>query len=221
MNRRKRLLSGIVCLCIAASAAGCGNTKEYNDGKKYYSAPKGTKEVSGAAITNSYDAQMTAVVKYNNTEIGIVIVVNADTGEEYTMTYNDTLQIVDRYGNEKTISYLKGGDVIDAYYLKNAVQLTGVIYNDDVWEYTEVNNWQVDTESDSVTVGDEKYYYNKDKIYIISDGNFAEFQDLNSQDIVSVRGIGKKVISISVDKGHGYIKLAGIDKFIGRMGSGW
>ena len=217
MNRRKRLLSGIVCLCIAASAAGCGNTKEYNDGKKYYSAPKGTKEVSGAAITNSYDAQMTAVVKYNNTEIGIVIVVNADTGEEYTMTYNDTLQIVDRYGNEKTISYLKGGDVIDAYYLKNAVQLTGVIYNDDVWEYTEVNNWQVDTESDSVTVGDEKYYYNKDKIYIISDGNFAEFQDLNSQDIVSVRGIGKKVISISIDKGHGYIKLAGIDKFIG----GW
>lgn len=217
MIKRKIMYVGIICLFITMLAAGCGRTKEYNDGKNYYSGRKDTKEKKKAKIVNSYDAQMTALVKYNNTEIGIIIMINADTGEEYTMTYNDRLQIIDRYGKDKTISYLKSGDVVDAYYLKNAVQLTGVIYSDDIWEYTDVSNWEIDTEAASVLVGDEKFYYNNNQVYVLSEGSIVEFQDLTSQDIVSVRGIGKRVISITVDKGHGYIKLKGIEKFI----DGW
>lgn len=216
MDKRKFMHIGIICLCVAALSAGCGDGKNYNDGKNYYSAKK-TEEEKKAEIVNSYDASMTAVVKYNNTEIGIVILLDADTGVEYTMTYNDAVQIIDRYGKEKTISYLKSGDVIDAYYLKNAVQLTGVLYSDDVWEYKDVNNWKFDTSNTSVVVGENKFYYNKDKVYVLSEGNIIDFQDLNNQDIVSVRGIGKKVISVTVDKGHGYINLKGIDKFI----DGW
>lgn len=216
MDKRKFMHIGMICLCVAALSAGCGGGKNYNDGKNYYSAKK-TEEEKKPEIVNSYDALMTAVVKYNNPEIGIVILLDADTGVEYTMTYNDALQIIDRYGKEKTISYLKSGDVIDAYYLKNAVQLTGVLYNDEIWEYSDVNNWKVDTSNTSVIVGENKFYYNKDKVYVLSEGNIIDFQDLNNQDIVSVRGKGKKVISVTVDKGHGYINLKGIDKFI----DGW
>lgn len=196
---------------------GCGKTKDYNDGKTYYSVKKKSEDEKTAEIVNSYDATMTAVVKYNNTDIGIVIMLNADTGEEYTMTYNDRIQVIDKYGKEKTIAYLNSGDVVNAYYLKNAVQLTGVVYGEDIWEYEMTDSWSVDTNNLSVSVGKEKFYYNSDSVFVLSEGNLTDFQDLNSQDIVSVRGTGKKVISVTVEQGHGYIRLQGVDKFI----DGW
>lgn len=214
---KKRRCLCLVCVIAVMLFAGCSGNKEYNDGKNYYSAPKETKAAKKKEIVNSYDSVMTAVVKYNNTDVGIVILLDADTGEEYTMTYNDRLQVIDRYGEDKTIAYLKSGDVISAYYLKNAIQLTGVMYTDEVWEYTQVGDWEIDTDASSVSLYNEKFYYNGNQVYLLSEGNLVEFQDLNSQDVISVRGIDKRVISIAIDRGHGYIKLQGVDKFIG----GW
>ena len=51
----------------------------------------------------------------------------------------------------------------------------------------------------------------------MSDGREIELMDLNETDILSVQGIGSTIYSIAVDKGHGYLKLANDEYFIG----GW
>lgn len=205
-----------MCICLIIACIGCGKKKDYNDGKTYYSVPS-PEESSEAHITNSYDATMTAVVKYNNKEIGIVILLDSKTGEEYTMTYGNTIQIIDKYGENKDISYLENGDVVKAYYLKNAIVLTAVEYTNDVWEYTLEDNWEIDTNENSVSVGGSEYYYNDNQFYVLSEGTLIQIQELSPQDVVSIRGIGRQALSVNVDSGHGYIKLTGVDNFI----DGW
>jgi len=217
VDKEKRFLLGLLCIFLIVCCIGCTKKKNYNDGKTYYSVQKEQEQKKKAQITNTYDATMTAVVKYNNKEIGIVILLDAKTGEEYTMTYNDSIQIIDRYGMEKGISYIKDGDIFTAYYLKNAILLTGVEYTDDVWEYTQEDKWEIDTTENCISISGDKYYYNANQIYVISEGSLIEFQDLNEQDLLAIRGIGRQVISINVDRGHGYIKMTGIDRFI----DGW
>lgn len=216
MNRKKCLRIGFMCICLIIACIGCGKKKDYNDGKTYYSVPS-PEESSEAHITNSYDATMTAVVKYNNKEIGIVILLDSKTGEEYTMTYGNTIQIIDKYGENKDISYLENGDVVKAYYLKNAIVLTAVEYTNDVWEYTLEDNWEIDTNENSVSVGGSEYYYNDNQFYVLSEGTLIQIQELSPQDVVSIRGIGRQALSVNVDSGHGYIKLTGVDNFI----DGW
>lgn len=216
MNWKKCLSIGFLCVCLIIACIGCGKKKNYNDGKTYYSVPS-PKESSKAHITNSYDATMAAVVKYNNKEIGIVILLDSKTGEEYTMTYGSTIQIIDKYGENKDISYIENGDVVKAYYLKNAIVLTAVEYTDDVWEYTLEDNWEINTNDNTVSVAGNEYYYNDNQFYVLSEGTLIQIQELSSQDVVSIRGTGRQALSVNVDNGHGYIKLTGVDNFI----DGW
>lgn len=217
MNKKKvQLLFVISCLC-AAIFVGCGNKKEYNDGKNYYSKKNKLTSEEPAEITNSYDAKMLALVKNVNPEVGVVVMINIDTGAEYTMTYGESLQVIDRYGENKTLAYLSSGDIVYAYYLKSAVQLTGVAYSSEIWAQKETDNWQIDAQAASITVNRQKYYYNPQEMIVLSEGELVQLQDLNQQDKISVRGTGKKALVISVDRGHGYLRLEGIQHFI----DGW
>ncbi len=51
----------------------------------------------------------------------------------------------------------------------------------------------------------------------VSEGRSIEAMDLNPEDVLEVQGIDKQVLSVRVEKGHGYLRLTNDENFVG----GW
>ena len=60
-------------------------------------------------------------------------------------------------------------------------------------------------------------YKVSDRLFILSNGKELGLNELNEEDVLTIRGIGKNVYSITVERGHGYIVLTGYENFV----DGW
>ena len=67
-----------------------------------------------------------------------------------------------------------------------------------------------------VSIGGETYKLSKDTQYF-SQGHSIEEIDLNQSDILTFHGIDSTVLSVVVEKGHGYLRLVNDENFVG----GW
>jgi len=65
-----------------------------------------------------------------------------------------------------------------------------------------------------MTIGSTNYKYTSNTVTMSNNNKISPTQ-IMSQDIVTVRGFGKNVYSVVVDKGHGYVKFSGYSAFIG------
>ena len=55
----------------------------------------------------------------------------------------------------------------------------------------------------------------RDYTVVTSGGNLISIAQIVKEDELTLRGIDDKLYSISVDNGHGYLELTGIDAFVG------
>ena len=67
-----------------------------------------------------------------------------------------------------------------------------------------------------MTIGQETYKLTANTQYL-SEGMKIELMDLNPADVLSFQGIGNQIVTVQVEKGHGYLRLEGDEKFTG----GW
>ena len=67
-----------------------------------------------------------------------------------------------------------------------------------------------------VSIGSEIYKLTDNTQYL-SGGRSIELMDLNAADILSFQGIGNNILSVNVEKGHGYLRLVNDENFVG----GW
>lgn len=215
MLKYKRRVSTCLLFLVVALVCGCASSRVT---KKEVVMTAGPQENSfdNPNLDIRYDVQMLAAVISVDTQAGIVVFQETKTGQSYTLTYTGATQIFDKYNEPMSMAQVKSGDLVQAYYYQKKVQLTGICYRNDTWEYKETTDWKVDTEEQTITVNGEQYYY-KDGISLLSSGSEVEFRDLNKQDTLSVFGKDKQVLSVRIDRGHGYIRPSGLNEFIG----GW
>lgn len=167
-------------------------------------------------IPSGYNLKVKAVIKKVDTLAGVIQLQSTGGGAEYTLTYSSGMVIQDKYGKEKLPENVREGDVVEAYINDTDGTLSGICYSSENWEFQGSENWKFDTEKSQLNIGKTKYYFSEDMI-ILSDGKEITTMDLNESDILNIQGCGKKVLSVTVERGHGYVKLEGIDDFIG----GW
>ena len=84
------------------------------------------------------------------------------------------------------------------------------------WTVAETDRYAIDDVKREVTIGEDVYKISKDAVYF-SDGNRIAEQDIIPTDKLTFQGIGNKVYSLKVEKGHGYLRLTGHQGFI----DGW
>lgn len=140
------------------------------------------------------------------------------TNEDEIYPYNKGTMFYSKSGKSIAGSQIKAGDIIDLYFdsgshLINKMQIST---DSDVWENTKVTSFSFDDTTHSMTVGQSLFSYNEDTL-VVSDDKEISVMELNSMDQLTVRGYGNKIISITVDKGHGYVKLKGDDFFVGGL----
>ena len=83
-------------------------------------------------------------------------------------------------------------------------------------QYDRVERYELNAVRHEVSIGGETYKLSKDTQYF-SQGHSIEEIDLNPSDILTFHGIDSTVLSVVVEKGHGYLRLVNDENFVG----GW
>lgn len=168
------------------------------------------------AAPGSYDSEDIAVVVSKDTNDLTITFRNLDLGKNYTLSYTGATTIWDKYGEAMSLDQLGDGSIVDVKFLKEKKRVADIAVYTDSWSYTNVNKYEVNSFTKSFSIAAESFKYTDDTV-IVSGGNEIEIMDLNEADTLSVSGIGTTIYSIVVDTGHGYLKLANDEYFVG----GW
>lgn len=210
----KKILT-VMLFLTASLFAGCGAVKP-GDSTAESEAVQGGD--TGFILTGpgSYDSADTAVIVDINRIEKTITFLNLTVSKNYTLEYDGTTIFSDKYGQAMSLEQIREGDIADVTFLKSKKRLTTLTLSANGWSNTEVSRYSFDTNAHNVTIGENTYKITKDT-RIFSDGEEVEMMDINATDILSFQGIDNTVYSIVVEKGHGYLRLSGDEKFIG----GW
>lgn len=210
----KKILT-VMLFLTAFLFAGCGVAKPDGSTAESEAVQGGD---TGFILTGpgSYDSADTAVIVNINRIEKTITFLNLAVSKNYTLEYDGTTIFSDKYGQAMSLEQIREGDIADVTFLKSKKRLTTLMLSADGWSNTEVSRYSFDTNAHNVTIGENTYKITKDT-RIFSDGEEVEMMDINATDILSFQGIDNTVYSIVVEKGHGYLRLSGDEKFIG----GW
>lgn len=164
----------------------------------------------------SYDSADTAVVITTDSQNKSVTFMNMSTARTYTLYYDGTTYVKDKYDGPMSISQIRGGDVVDVNFLKGKRQIASMQLSPEAWVYDNVQNYNLGGAKKTASIGSSTYSL-PDDVVVLSDSKRVEVMDIVKQDVVTVRGIGHEIYSINVEKGHGYLRLKNDQALIG----GW
>lgn len=212
----KRVLQAVaVIMTMAMLISGCASEAS-NIG-----LAKGKEENAvdtGFTVTTvgSYDSADTAVVMSIDSDNSCVSFMNMATGKQYTLYYDGATYIKDKYDGPMSISQLRAGDVVDVNFLKGKRKIASIQLSPKAWVYDHVENYDLGGVNKTASIGSSTYSL-PDNAVVLSDGKRTEVMDVVSQDVITVSGIDHEIYSITVDKGHGYLRLKNDQALLG----GW
>ncbi len=216
MHRRIAQAAAVVML-FAFLITGCTSQASNIGMAKDKNKEEGAADTGFSVSTvGSYDSADTAVVVALDPDSRAVTFMNMDAERQYTLYYDGTTYVKDKYGGPLTISQLQTGDVVDVNFLKGKRQIASIQLSPDAWVYDSITNYDLGGANKTANIGSATYSL-PDNVVVFSDGGRAEMMDIVSQDVISVRGVDHKIYSINVEKGHGYLRLKNDQALIG----GW
>lgn len=192
---------------------GCA-TRETNQLTDEINSEKKEEELE--VIEEEPELMELAVIKEINTKDKTLVVKSTISESEIILSYTGGADIRDKYDMVISMTQLEIGEIADVFYDLEDKRLISMKLSDKAWEYTNVANLIVDRSNKTMIIAEDKYQYN-DNLLLISQGKFIDLLELNEKDVLTVRGCGGKIHSITIEKGHGYIKLENDEAFLG----GW
>ena len=102
---------------------------------------------------------------------------------------------------------------MDVTFLRSKKRLNTMQVSPSSWVYADASRYEIDLRRGEVTIGEDVYKLTDDTIYL-SQGMRIEAMELNPVDVLTFKGIGSSILSIQVEKGHGYLRLQNEEKFI-------
>lgn len=213
MNRKKiqKMIKLLLCgLCLILT--GCSAASMAHESTFESAYENGEQEEP----VNIYTSAASAVIKAVDTQDQTISVYLIERKENRTLSYDGATMIQDKYGSAMSMAQLKAGDVADLTYNSELDRAGSVALSGDAWSYEGVVKYNLDAAKGSVVIGDEIYSIDEAAL-AFSDGRPIETDEIIHQDVLTFRGKGHSIISITVDKGHGYLDLVNDEAVLG----GW
>ena len=220
-EKRKRRLCAALLLSVMMLFCACtapGEDTPENSQETQSSQADTERVDTGFILTgpDSYDSADTALLVDKDKKESTVTFLNLELGKQYTLSYDGTTRLSDKYGEGISMEQLPKGSIVDITFLKSKKHLTTMQLSGEAWKYENVERYEMNTVRGEVNIGSEIYKLSPNTLYL-SDGRDIELMDLNPTDILSFQGLGNTVLSVNVEKGHGYLRLVNDTKFVG----GW
>lgn len=206
---------GIICgllLGLSLIFTGCSKQQEKEP----------QREEVVKILPGAYDSVDTALVVGSDKEKQTLTFLNLKLNKNYTLHYDGTTFFYDKYDTPMAADQLARGEVVDLQFLKGEKRLISARISPSIWTMNEVRDFELNLKSGKMRI--QKEYYNLNEETVILSGNEqAEYLDIHPQDTLLVRGKNHDIYSISIEKGHGYLRLENAEYFIGgwiEVGSG-
>lgn len=164
----------------------------------------------------AYDSADTAIVIAKQETQKKITFLNLEKKKNYTLNYDGITNFVDKYGTQISVGQLQEGEMVDIQFLKDEKLLSNLTVSSAIWTLNDVSKFELDLASGRMKIMNE-YYTIEDSTVVLSDGKQVEFLDINTQDVLQIKGIDHKIYSITIQKGHGYLRLENAEYFYG----GW
>lgn len=207
MNKGKKW---IVLLFACLLLAGCSDSQ---------SAKVANKELDTGFIparAGMYDSEDTAVIKDINKSKDTITFYNLVRERSYTLSFDGATGLYDKYGSSISMEQMAEGDIVDVRFLKSKKMLASMQKSDSSFTLEDVTKFHINEKTKEISVGDSIYRITDD-LLIFSKGKQVEIMDINQVDTLKVQGIDRTIYSVSVEKGHGYLRLKNDEYFWG----GW
>lgn len=189
-------------LLLAVLATGCQQT----------TPPPATEEYDPYARTD----EQTVVIQKLDLGAGTMSFVSVNDGKQYDLLYNNGVDVRNKYGEVMSGTLLAAGQIVDIVYNTDNSKLLEIAINSEAWEVREISGFEFDKANQQATVLNQVYQYTSDLV-IISGDKLIGVNEVCKEDQLTARGYGGKLCSLTVDLGHGYVKLENYETYIGGM----
>lgn len=203
-NIRQLILYGILLILISMCVMSCGNStsgKKEEDSQTEENSQDSTTEESSLFLIVANDTMEESLTLYSYA-----------TGLEHYYEYSFSTQFKDKYGNFSQAAEFTAGRVVTIGKRDRDGYLTEIQLSDEVWEYEKIHRFSVKEEEGVFTIADTKYSI-RDKVYVFSNSEPIALAELSEEDILTVVGVDKKILSIVVTTGHGTLALTNTKLF--------
>ena len=214
---KKLIYKVLIVVFSMIMMAGCGQQTRPVSTAQYYNPAKetaaDTEEAEGAGAKTSIGTDLYLIIGNDMTNEQLNLKQLA-SGKQYLYVYSLSTDFLDKYGNSATTMDFEPGRVIHIGKKDGEGRLLQAQIADEVWEYSDITKYSVDTERGIFKIADSKYSYDAD-LFVESNGEKIRLSDLNEKDEIRVVGIGTKILSVSVTTGQGTLELKNTSVFEG------
>lgn len=217
-GKKKLRVTGILGILTVVTLTACTNPFSGANGTEDVPSPSPTRFDTGFQLTGpeSYDSADTAILVGRSSEDNTLTFLNLELERRYTLSMDGTTRLYDKYGDGITLEQIQMGDIVYITFLKSKKHLTTLQLSPEAWVYEGAERYEINTVRNEVTIGSEVFKLTSNTQFL-SEGRNIESMDLNPSDVITFSGIGSQVLTVRVDKGHGYLRLENDEYFVG----GW
>ena len=213
----------LIVMVLAFALMGCGkrpnNATVTNHTGTALKQDKETVEEASALADDDLEIKESSLFIVENLDMNeeTISLYSLDEDKQLRYNYNMTTRFLDKFGTSSVwASFTNGtvvtiGDLLPASGALASIQKSG-----DVWIYDDISKYKLEADRNLITIDGHNYKIT-DKTKVYSDNLKIQASDIGKDDIITVVGQEKNVISIAVTTGHGYIKLANTSLFDGSM----
>lgn len=209
------LLTFVACYFVASEFA---RTKAVNSAKKRMELEeKKLQEQKQELEEMSQKEHTDTVVVIEKDEEGKTLTLQLlSGGNKRELTYTNTTKISNKYGNVMSIEEITRGELIDITYDNRSLIISEIQLSKSTFTQTDITNFSFDEKRHIMTIAGEQYELSKD-VVLSSFGKSCQLMDFTEIDTITVKGCDRKICSVTMQKGHGYLRLMNDAYFIG----GW
>lgn len=155
-----------------------------------------------------------AVVLELNIEDKTMILQRTSSTNRVKYSYTGGTDITNRYGEIMSAAQLNIGEVVEVEVSSENGKITYVKICEEDFDYPGVTNFKVDKDNKMILVGSEKYIYTDNTVFV-NNGKIISPDNLESIDVITLKGYDRQVESVIVTSGHGYVRLDTTEFFLG------
>lgn len=185
--------------------SGCGQTGTQT-------TPQATPLQTEEADKNM--ASFRGVIKENDVYSGQIVFVNHNYDNEIVLKYSDATVAVNKNESQTPAELMEIGSIVNVDYDTVSQSIIRMETDSESWVIEGASGWSVDANSRVFTIAGVKYKYS-DTLVVENDGRLVDVMCLNQIDKLRISGVGKKIYSVNVLCGHGYIRPYNYDDFVG------
>ena len=164
----------------------------------------------------AYTSSASAVIGSIDSQEKVMVLHLIERNESRALLYDGTTVLEDQYGGPMSIAQLKEGDIVEITYSSEREKLGRVALSGEAWRYEGVEKYNLNAGDGRITIGEESYSLSN-RLVAYSGSKPIEVAQIIRNDVLSFQGKGRSVMSITVDKGHGYLELENEEAVLG----GW